>query len=209
MNSASESIPFRESVPGAQPANNSPEYGSTHKRHPKQPPLRIPQALTEIAGPRFLESQYPSIIDVSRNGSHEAMGERIIVRGRVVDEDNRPVPHTIIEIWQANAAGRYNQPGDTHDAPLDPNFRGEGRVFSDADGWYQFATIKAGGLSLAQPLQCVAAQPHPFLPLRGGIRHAADHSDVLPRRPAAGARSDLQQPPRSAGAGPAGCHVRY
>jgi protocatechuate 3,4-dioxygenase, beta subunit len=144
MSSESETIPFRESVPGTQPANNSPEYGTTHKRHPKQPPLRIPHGLTEIAGPRFLESQFPSIIDISGNGSHEAMGERIIVRGRVVDEDKRPVPHTMIEIWQANAAGRYNHPGDTHDAPLDPNFRGEGRVFSDAEGWYQFVTVKPG-----------------------------------------------------------------
>ena len=144
MNAQSETIPFRECVPGTQPANNSPEYGSTHKRHPRQQPLRIPQGLTEIAGPRFSESRYPSIIDISRNGAHEAMGERIIVRGRVVDEDNRPVPHTMIEIWQANAAGRYNHPGDTHDAPLDPNFRGEGRVFSDAEGWYQFVTIKPG-----------------------------------------------------------------
>ena len=144
MTAAFETIPFREYVPGTQPANNSPEYGSTHKRHPKQPPLRVPQGLTEVAGPRFSESRYPSIIDISRNGSYEAMGERIIVRGRVVDEDNRPVPHTMIEIWQANAAGRYNHPGDAHDAPLDLNFRGEGRVFSDAQGWYKFVTIRPG-----------------------------------------------------------------
>ena len=144
MTAAFETIPFREYVPGTQPANNSPEYGSTHKRHPKQPSLRVPQGVTEIAGPQFAESRYPSIIDISRNGSYEAMGERIIVRGRVVDEDNRPVPHTMIEIWQANAAGRYNHPGDAHDAPLDPNFRGEGRVFSDAQGWYKFVTIRPG-----------------------------------------------------------------
>ena len=70
MNAASETIPFREHVPGTQPANNSPEYGSTHKRHPKQAPLRIPQGLTEIAGPRFSEARYPSIADLSRNGAH-------------------------------------------------------------------------------------------------------------------------------------------
>ena len=145
MNGNSETAtPFRDHVPGSQPLNNSPEYGSTHKRHPKQAALRIPQGMTEIAGPRFTPTRYPPIADISRDGTHEAMGERIIVHGRVVDEDNRPVPNTMVEIWQANAAGRYNHPGDTHDSPLDPNFRGEGRVFSDGDGWYQFVTIKPG-----------------------------------------------------------------
>jgi len=82
--------------------------------------------------------------DLSVINGKQAQGERIIVRGRVVDESNRPVPNTIIEIWQANAAGRYDHPGDQHDAPLDPNFHGEGRVFTDADGWYEFTSIKPG-----------------------------------------------------------------
>ncbi len=141
---ADENTPFRDHVPGSQPENNSPEYGSTHKRHPKQARLRIPQTVTEIAGPRFSTDRFPAIADITRNGTHEALGERIILRGRVVDEDNRPVPHTMIEIWQANAGGRYNHPNDQHDAPLDPHFKGEGRVFSDAEGWYQFITIKPG-----------------------------------------------------------------
>jgi protocatechuate 3,4-dioxygenase beta subunit len=73
-----------------------------------------------------------------------ALGERIIVRGQVIDEAERPIPNTMIEIWQANASGRYDHPGDQHDAPLDPNFHGNGRVFTDADGWYQFVSIKPG-----------------------------------------------------------------
>ena len=136
--------PFRAVTQGTQPPNDFPDYGSTQKRHPKQALLRIPQTVTEITGPRFSRAQYPAIIDLTKNGAHAAMGERIIVRGRVTDEDGRPVPDTMIEIWQANAAGRYNHERDQHDAPLDPDFKGEGRVFSDAEGWYEFTSIKPG-----------------------------------------------------------------
>jgi protocatechuate 3,4-dioxygenase beta subunit len=136
--------PFRPFTPGTQPDNDFPAYGSTHKRHPTQKLLRIPQTVTEISGPRFTSAQFPSIIDIASAGGTAAMGERIIVRGRVTDEDGTPVPGTMIEIWQANAAGRYNHPRDQHDAPLDPHFKGEGRVFSDAEGWYQFTSIKPG-----------------------------------------------------------------
>jgi protocatechuate 3,4-dioxygenase beta subunit len=72
------------------------------------------------------------------------MGERIIVAGRVTDEDGRPIPNTMIEIWQANASGRYHHDRDQHDAPLDAHFVGSGRVFTDSDGAYQFVTIKPG-----------------------------------------------------------------
>ncbi|MBO0712066.1 MAG: protocatechuate 3,4-dioxygenase subunit beta [Acetobacteraceae bacterium] len=139
-----QSTPFRDFAPGTQPDNDSPQYASTHKRHPTRPALRIPQTVTEITGPRFSASHYPPIADIAKIDGHEAMGERIIVRGRVLDEDGNPVPGTMVEIWQANAAGRYNHANDTHDAPLDPYFRGEGRVFTDADGWYQFTTVKPG-----------------------------------------------------------------
>jgi protocatechuate 3,4-dioxygenase beta subunit len=74
----------------------------------------------------------------------QAQGERIIVAGRVLDENGRPVPHAMIEIWQACSTGRYNHPIDQHDAPLDPNFHGEGRVFTDAEGRYRFVSIKPG-----------------------------------------------------------------
>jgi protocatechuate 3,4-dioxygenase beta subunit len=84
------------------------------------------------------------LADLASENGHAALGERIVVAGQVRDEDGRPVPHTMIEIWQANAAGRYAHERDQHDAPLDPNFRGVGRVFTDADGRYRYQTIKPG-----------------------------------------------------------------
>lgn len=142
--SMTETAPFRPITPGTQPPNDSPAYGSTRLRHPTRPPLRIPQTITETTAPRFDAARFPATIDLSVMNGHQALGERIVVRGRVVDEDDRAVPHTMIEIWQANAAGRYDHPGDTHDAPLDPNFHGNGRVYTDADGWYEFVSIKPG-----------------------------------------------------------------
>jgi protocatechuate 3,4-dioxygenase beta subunit len=139
-----ETVPFRPIAANSQPANDTPSYGSTHLRHPTQPLLRIPQTVTETTGPQFPPARFTPMADLSILNGKPALGERIIVRGRVVDENDRSVPNTMIEIWQANASGRYDHPGDQHDAPLDPNFRGGGRVFSDADGWYQFTTIKPG-----------------------------------------------------------------
>ncbi|HQT63629.1 MAG: protocatechuate 3,4-dioxygenase subunit beta [Acidocella sp. 20-57-95] len=136
--------PFRAYVPGTQPDNNSPHYRSTGLRHPTKPLLKIPQTITELTGPQFSPAQFPPTENIAVNGTHEAVGERIIVAGRVRDEDGRPVANTMVEIWQANAAGRYNHPRDTHDAPLDPDFKGAGRVFTDAHGAYRFITIKPG-----------------------------------------------------------------
>ncbi len=136
--------PFRPISTGSQPAYDTPSYGSTRLRHPRQPPLRIPQTVTETTGPTFDPARFGAIADLSVADGKAALGERIVVRGRVVDEDDRPIPHTMIEIWQANASGRYAHPGDQHDAPLDPNFHGAGRVFTGADGWYQFVSIKPG-----------------------------------------------------------------
>lgn len=139
-----ESIAFRPIRPGSQPANDTPSYLSTSLRHPKRPLLRVPQTATETTGPLFDAARFAGIADLSVKDGKQALGERIIVRGRVTDEAGRPVPNTMIEIWQANAAGRYDHPGDTHDAPMDPNFHGSGRIFSDADGWYQYISIKPG-----------------------------------------------------------------
>ncbi len=137
-------LPFRPLAPDTQPPYHAPAYGSTHKRHPKQHLVRAPHTATELGGPVFAPQHFAPITDLSVVDGREALGERIVVRGRVLDEDGRAVPNTMIEIWQANAAGRYQHPGDQHDAPLDPNFHGEGQVFTDADGWYEFTTIKPG-----------------------------------------------------------------
>ncbi len=135
---------FRPPVPGSQPSNDSPAYLTTRQRHPLRPLLAFPHTVTETTGPQFSPAHFPPMTDLSVVDGKAAQGERIIVRGRVTDEDDRPVAHTMIEVWQANAAGRYRHPQDTHDAPLDPHFRGDGRVFTDADGWYQYTSIKPG-----------------------------------------------------------------
>src|SRR5208282_3250141 len=95
-------------------------------------------------GPSFSPARFPPLADLTMTTGKPALGERIIVVGTITDESGRPVPHTMIEIWQCNASGRYTHPGDQHDAPLDPNFHGAGRVFTGADGWYQFTSIKPG-----------------------------------------------------------------
>jgi protocatechuate 3,4-dioxygenase beta subunit len=101
--------------------------------------------LSEITGPRFLRNSFgPSDDDLTSFAGGEALGERIVVTGRVLDEDGRAIPESLIEIWQANAAGRYAHDSDHHEAPLDPHFSGIGRVMTDADGAYRFMTVKPG-----------------------------------------------------------------
>lgn len=135
---------FRAPVPGSQPPHQAPAYRSTILRTPRIAPVIIPQTITEVTGPHFNVIQFPPTADLAVRDGREALGERIIVTGHVRDEEGRTVPHTMVEIWQANAAGRYDHPCDTHDAPLDPNFKGSGRVFTDTDGRYCFVTIKPG-----------------------------------------------------------------
>lgn len=129
----------------AHPPNASPAYASTLKRAPSQPLILLPHTLSETSGPVFGHSVVrPGDSDLTMQHQGDPLGERIIVSGRVLDEDGRPVPHTLIEIWQANAAGRYVHLRDQHPAPLDPNFTGSGRALSDAEGRYRFVTIKPG-----------------------------------------------------------------
>jgi protocatechuate 3,4-dioxygenase beta subunit len=125
----------------------SPAYVSSAKRAPLQPLIPLPQTLSELTGPVYGESDiHPLDNDLTRNAmkNGEPIGERIIVTGRVLDEYNRPVPNALIEIWQANACGRYIHRVDQHNAPLDPNFVGAGRVLTDANGEYRFTTIRPG-----------------------------------------------------------------
>lgn len=132
---------------GAHPPYVFPAYASTVLRGPTRPLVPLRQTLSELTGPVYgHESVGPLDGDLTRNGARngEPIGERIVVAGRVLDEAGRPVPHTLIEIWQANAAGRYVHKVDQHAAPLDPNFFGGGRCVTDAEGRYSFRTVKPG-----------------------------------------------------------------
>ncbi|HEV2559805.1 MAG TPA: protocatechuate 3,4-dioxygenase subunit beta [Microvirga sp.] len=129
----------------ADPPSLAPDYVSTRKRAPSKPLVLLPHTLSELTGPVYgHESVVEGDDDLTRQHTGEPLGERIIVSGRVTDESGRPVPNALIEIWQANAAGRYVHVKDVHDAPLDPNFTGAGRVVTDGDGRYRFTTIKPG-----------------------------------------------------------------
>jgi protocatechuate 3,4-dioxygenase, beta subunit len=123
-----------------------PDYRSTVLRAPTQAPVRLPSEWFHHApGPAFGRVPVgPDDHDLTRQHGEEPIGERIIVTGRVLDSDGRPVPSTLVEVWQANAAGRYVDPGDDHPAPLDPNFTGAGRCLTDAGGHYHFVTVKPG-----------------------------------------------------------------
>jgi len=130
----------------SQPPSFFPAYASTVRRAPSQPLIRIPQTITETSGPAdcWDELMGASLADMTRQHKGEPLGQRIIVTGRVLDENARPVPNTVIEIWQANAAGRYIHSRDNWPAPLDPNFTGVGRVVSDAEGRYRYITVRPG-----------------------------------------------------------------
>ena len=122
-------------------------YRSTVKRAPQNPLVLLPQTLSELTGPVYsTDALQPLDNDLTRNGvkNGQPIGERIIVTGRVLDENNRPVPNALLEIWQANACGRYHHKVDQHDAPLDPNFGGGGRCLTDENGEYSFTTIRPG-----------------------------------------------------------------
>ncbi|MEU1606362.1 protocatechuate 3,4-dioxygenase subunit beta [Micromonospora matsumotoense] len=123
----------------------SPDYRSTVARAPRQPLAHLPQRLTEITGPLLGEGRLGDLDhDLTRQHDGPPQGQRIIVHGRVRDGDGHPVPHTLVEIWQANAAGRYRHARDTWPAPLDPHFDGVGRALTDDRGRYRFVTVQPG-----------------------------------------------------------------
>jgi protocatechuate 3,4-dioxygenase, beta subunit len=138
-------LPQYERADGVHPPLDSPAYRSSLARAPHQPLVPLPQGLTEITGPLLGPGRVmPGDDDLTQGFAGEPLGERIIVTGRVLDSDGRPVPDTLIEIWQANASGRYAHHVDDHPAPLDPNFTGAGRCLTDSQGRYRFVTIKPG-----------------------------------------------------------------
>jgi protocatechuate 3,4-dioxygenase beta subunit len=122
------------------------DYRSTVRRAPGREPVRLPaEWFHELPGPVFGRVPVlPGDADLTRQHDGPPLGERIVVSGRVVDSDGRPVRHTLVEVWQANAAGRYVDPVDDHPAPLDPNFTGAGRCLTDGEGRYRFVTVKPG-----------------------------------------------------------------
>jgi protocatechuate 3,4-dioxygenase beta subunit len=131
--------------PDAHPPLDYPPYKSTALRHPKQPLVYLPQTITEVTGPRLGEAELGELDnDLTRQHEGEPIGERIVVSGRVFDTEGKPLPETLVEIWQANSAGRYMHRWDRWPAPLDPNFSGAGRCLTDSEGRYEFTTIKPG-----------------------------------------------------------------
>ncbi len=138
-----EFIPYKREKPEGHPPYLFRDYTSTVKRAPRRPLINLEQTLTEITGPASSWAG-AALADLTKDGRGEPLGERIIVAGRILDEDGRPISGTVLELWQANAAGRYRHEGDRHNAPLDPNFVGKGLVVTGDDGGYRFVTIKPG-----------------------------------------------------------------
>ncbi|MBB4930392.1 protocatechuate 3,4-dioxygenase beta subunit [Lipingzhangella halophila] len=127
------------------PPLDFPGYRSTALRHPKRPLQLLPHLLTEVTGPLLGEGRLGELDhDLTRQHEGEPQGQRIIVHGQVRDSDGQPVPHSLIEIWQANAGGRYRHTVDNWPCPLDPNFSGVGRTITDSDGRYRFVTVRPG-----------------------------------------------------------------
>jgi len=154
-------LPYEDA---GQPAALVPGYKETLTRNPARPLILRPATLTEITGPTRLARKLPTgIRDLSRKkpDGPRAMGQLILVRGRLLDEDGLPVRGSVIELWHANAAGRYMHPMDAQSpAPLDENFLGSGRVLTDDQGRYEFVTIKPGAYPVPNHPQRWWRPPH-------------------------------------------------
>jgi len=139
-------LPVFAKVPaGTQPEYLHPEYRSSVKRAPTRPLILLPHSFSERTGPVFGQDCVGATdCDLTAQHASAPLGERIAVSGRLLDERGRPVRGALIEVWQANAAGRYLHKMDQHNAPIDPNFSGCGRALTDADGRYHFLSIKPG-----------------------------------------------------------------
>jgi protocatechuate 3,4-dioxygenase, beta subunit len=122
-----------------------PDYRSTALRAPDRPLIILPDRFRDLESPVYGHEDIGELgNDLTRQHEGEPQGERIIVAGRVLEEDGRPVRNALVEIWQTNAGGRYRHDGDQHPTPLDPNFTGAGRTLTDSEGRYEFVTIKPG-----------------------------------------------------------------
>jgi protocatechuate 3,4-dioxygenase, beta subunit len=136
---------YRRDHDAVDPPYLYPDYVATRLRAPKRPLIPLRHTLSEVTGPVYGHESVGELDhDLTRQHSGEPIGERIILGGRVLDGEGRPVTGTLVEIWQANAAGRYRHEVDRHPAPIDPNFSGAGRCLTDDEGRYRFITIKPG-----------------------------------------------------------------
>jgi len=140
-----ELVGYRRDDVEVDPPYLHPDYVATRTRSPKRPLLLLPHTLSEVTGPVYGHDRVGELDhDLTRQHDGEPLGERIILHGRVLDGDGRPVRNTLVEVWQANSAGRYLHAVDRHPAPLDPNFTGAGRCVTDDEGRYRFVTVKPG-----------------------------------------------------------------
>jgi protocatechuate 3,4-dioxygenase, beta subunit len=167
-NERSTVVPYCRHQAGSQPSSLYDPYRASVRRAPSKPLILLPHTLSEITGPVYGHGEIGDAdSDLTRQHAGEPLGERIIVTGRVLDSNGRPVPRALIELWQANAAGRYVHVVDQHPAPLDPNFTGAGRTLTDENGAYRFVTIKPG--------------PYPWLNHYNAWRPAHIHFSVFGR----------------------------
>ena len=149
MQSMSQRLPVgalaTEGSVGIDPPYLVESYRSTVLRSPREPLLEMPDAIRSLRAPVYGYGEVSARdTDLTSQRAGEPLGERIIVSGRLMDETDKAIPNALIEIWQANASGRYAHKGDDHSAPLDPNFIGTGRALTDANGNYRFVTVKPG-----------------------------------------------------------------
>ena len=150
----------------ADPPYLHPDLKSTRLRAPERPLISLRHTLSEMTGPVFGHLPLGDFDgDLTRQHQGAPIGQRIVLSGRVLDGDGHPVRNTLVELWQANAAGRYIHKWDRYDAPIDPNFSGAGRCLTDEEGRYQFTTIKPG--------------PYPFANHRNAWRPAHIHLSVF------------------------------
>ncbi|OXM47637.1 protocatechuate 3,4-dioxygenase subunit beta [Amycolatopsis thailandensis] len=136
---------YRRDPEGTHPPLDYAGYRSTALRHPKEPLVVLPHLLTEVTGPALGPGRIGEFDnDLTKGHEGEPQGQRIIVTGRLLDGDGRPIRDSLVEVWQANAGGRYRHTGDRWPSPIDPNFDGAGRTLTDGEGRYTFTTIKPG-----------------------------------------------------------------
>jgi len=145
QSSSSPTARDRRDGAGVHPPYLYPDYKATRLRAPEKPLVILPDDLSDVTGPAYGHGRVrPLDHDLTRQHEGEPLGERMILTGQVLDGDGRPVRNSLVELWQANAAGRYVHAGDRHPAPLDPNFTGAGRCLTDDEGRYRFVTVKPG-----------------------------------------------------------------